>query len=55
VRYAISDVTLLIPLMEKLDAMLARQGRRELAEECFRAIPTLAKLDLLGFDLLFEH
>src|SRR5262245_5645281 len=55
VRYAISDVTLLIPLKEKLDAMLERQGRRELAEECFRVIPVLAKLDLQGFDLLFEH
>jgi ribonuclease D len=55
VRYAISDVTLLIPLKEKLDAMLDRQGRRALAGECFRAIPVMAKLDLLGFDLLFEH
>jgi ribonuclease D len=55
VRYAISDVTLLIPLMEKLDVMLDRQGRRPLAEECFKAIPVMAKLDLLGFDLLFEH
>ena len=55
VRYAISDVTLLIPLMEKLDVMLDRQGRRALAEECFRAIPVMAKLDLLGFDLIFEH
>jgi ribonuclease D len=55
VRYAISDVTQLIPLMAKLDVMLERQGRRELAEECFRAIPVMAKLDLLGFDLLFEH
>jgi ribonuclease D len=55
VRYAISDVTLLIPLMAKLDVMLERQGRRALAEECFRAIPVMAKLDLLGFDLLFEH
>jgi ribonuclease D len=55
VRYAISDVTQLIPLMAKLDVMLERQGRRGLAEECFRAIPVMAKLDLLGFDLLFEH
>jgi ribonuclease D len=55
VRYAISDVTLLIPLMQKLDVMLDRQGRRELAEECFRAIPVMSKLDLLGFELLFEH
>jgi len=55
VRYAISDVTLLIPLMEKLNVMLDRSGRRPLAEECFRAIPTMARLDLLEFDLLFEH
>ena len=55
VRYAISDVTLLIPLMEKLNVMLDRAGRRALAEECFRVIPTMATLDLLEFDLLFEH
>ena len=55
VRYAISDVTLLIPLMEKLNVMLDRSARRALAEECFQAIPTMAKLDLLEFDLLFEH
>jgi len=55
VRYAISDVTMLIPLMEKLNVMLDRAGRRALAEECFRAIPLMATLDLLEFDLLFEH
>jgi ribonuclease D len=55
VRYAISDVTLLLPLKERLDAMLERESRRELAEECFRAIPTIALLDVLGYDHLFEH
>jgi len=55
VRYAISDVTLLLPLMDRLEEMLRRQGRAELAHECFRAIPTMAKLDLAGFELLFEH
>jgi ribonuclease D len=55
VAYAISDVTLLLPLMDRLDDMLRRQQRDELARECFRAIPTLAKLDIAGFDLLFEH
>lgn len=55
VRYAISDVTMLIPLMEHLDRMLVRAGRKELAEECFRVIPVMARLDLLEFDLLFEH
>jgi ribonuclease D len=55
VRYAISDVTLLMPLMDKLNDMLDREGRRALAEECFRVIPTMATLDLLGYELLFEH
>jgi ribonuclease D len=55
IRYAISDVTLLLPLMDKLDEMLERNGRSALAQECFRAIPTLAKLDLLGYEALFEH
>jgi ribonuclease D len=55
VRYAISDVTLLLRLMDRLNEMLDREGRRGLAEECFRVIPTLATLDLMGYDLLFEH
>jgi ribonuclease D len=55
VAYAISDVTLLLPLMDRLEDMLRRQQRDELARECFRVIPTLAKLDIAGFDLLFEH
>jgi ribonuclease D len=55
VRYAISDVTLLLPLMDKLEAMLVREGRAELARECFRAIPTFARLDLMGYVDLFEH
>lgn len=55
VRYAISDVTLLLPLMDRLEQMLRREGRAELARDCFRAIPVMARLDLAGFDLLFEH
>jgi ribonuclease D len=55
VRYAISDVTLLIRLKERLDDMLQREGRGPLAEECFRVIPIMSKLDLAGYDLLFEH
>jgi hypothetical protein len=35
--------------------MLDREGRRDLAEECFRAIPTFSRLDLLGYEALFEH
>ncbi len=55
ISYAISDVTLLLPLMDRLEEMLRREGRAELARECFRAIPTMAKLDIAGFELLFEH
>lgn len=55
VQYAISDVTLLLPLMDRLEEMLRRQGRADLARECFDAVPTMAKLDLAGFEGLFEH
>src|SRR5438876_1190280 len=51
VAYAISDVTLLLPLMDRLEAMLGREGRRELARECFAVIPVMARLDLMGYDL----
>jgi len=54
-RYAISDVTLLLPLMDKLEGMLRRDGRDELARECFAVIPTFSKLDVAGFVNLFEH
>ncbi len=49
VYYAISDVTFLLSIKDKLDGMLVRSGRRALAEECFRTIPLLAQLDILGY------
>ena len=55
VRYAISDVTLLLPLMDRLEDMLDREGRKDLARQCFKVIPVMALLDLLGYDQLFEH
>jgi ribonuclease D len=55
VRYAISDVTLLLPLMDRLDDMLQREERQELARACFEVIPTLARLDLMGYVDLFIH
>jgi ribonuclease D len=55
VRYAISDVTMLIPIMERLDDMVTRRGYQALARACFEVIPVMAQLDLLGYDLLFEH
>jgi ribonuclease D len=55
IRYAISDVTMLLPLMDKLEELLVREGRVELSRECFQAIPTFAQLDIMGFDGVFEH
>jgi ribonuclease D len=55
VRYAISDVTLLLELKDKLQMMLEREGRGQLATECFRMIPLLARLDLMGYQDVFIH
>lgn len=48
-EYAASDVRHLHRLREKLNVMLAREGRDELAAECFNFLPTRAKLDLAGW------
>ncbi len=55
--YAASDVLHLHVLREKLDAMLAREGRTELAAACFSFLPTRASLDLLGWaeEDIFSH
>jgi ribonuclease D len=48
-RYAASDVLYLHRLRDKLDEMLAREGRGELAKACFEFLPVRAKLDLAGW------
>jgi len=55
--YAASDVLHLHALRERLDAMLAREGRTELARACFEFLPTRAKLDLGGWENedIFAH
>jgi ribonuclease D len=57
VAYAASDVLYLHALKEKLDALLAREGRTDLAEACFRFLPDRARLDLLGWpeEDIFAH
>jgi ribonuclease D len=47
--YAASDVLYLHALREKLDAVLAREGRTEVADACFGFLPMRARLDLLGW------
>jgi ribonuclease D len=49
VAYAASDVLHLHELKAKLDMMLMREGRMEIAEACFRFLPTRAALDLQGW------
>lgn len=55
--YAANDVLYLHELREKLDAMLEREGRSELAQSCFEFVPTRADLDLAGWPELdiFAH
>jgi ribonuclease D len=55
--YAASDVLHLHGLRERLDAMLVREGRTELAQACFDFLPFRAKLDLGGWEAedIFAH
>ena len=57
IRYAAADVLHLHALKERLDAMLAREGRGALAESCFQFLPVRTELDRAGFenDDLFSH
>jgi len=55
--YAASDVLHLHALWAKLEGLLLREGRRDIAEACFRFLPTRGKLDLLGYEDpdIFQH
>lgn len=47
--YAAADVLYLHTVKARLEEMLAREGRTELAEACFRFLPARATLDLAGW------
>ncbi len=47
--YAASDVLHLHKLRTAFDAMLAREGRTQMAQACFDFLPMRAKLDLAGW------
>ncbi len=49
-KYAASDVLHLHDLKERLDALLAREGRTLLARACFDFLPARGALDLGGWD-----
>jgi ribonuclease D len=54
--YAASDVLHLHALKDKLEALLKRENRLDLAEACFDFLPTRARLDLAGWNGdVFSH
>ena len=55
--YAASDVLHLHALWARLEALLRREDRLELALGCFAFLPTRARLDVLGWDQpdIFAH
>jgi ribonuclease D len=55
--YAASDVLYLHAIWAKLEALLKREGRLELAQAAYAFLPARAKLDLLGYGEpdLFSH
>ncbi len=57
IAYAASDVLHLHALWAKLEALLVREGRLELAQACYDFLPARTRLDLLGYEEpdIFAH
>jgi ribonuclease D len=53
--YAANDVRYLLPARQRLEVMLRREGRWDLAQRCFQCVPVIAELDRLRFTQTFEH
>jgi len=53
--YAANDARFLLPARDRLEQMLRREGRWQLAQRCFGCIPVIAELDRLRFTHTFEH
>ncbi len=55
--YAASDVLYLHALWDKLEALLRREGRLELANACFDFLPARTRLDAMGYEEpdIFSH
>ncbi len=56
-NYAASDVLYLHKIMNKLDQILIRENKKEIAKQCFEFLKTRSELDLIGFENLdiFAH
>ena len=53
--YAANDVRYLLSAKSILEDMLEREGRLELAKQCFKCLPVIAELDILKFNQILEH
>ena len=56
-KYAASDVLYLHQIKNKLDQLLTRENKDEIARKCFEFLKTRSELDLIGFENLdiFAH
>ena len=54
-KYAANDVKYLLPVQQKLTAILQREDRWKLAQECFNCLPVFVSLDLLQYQDIFQH
>ena len=55
INYAANDVRYLIDAMKKLNIILKRENRYELAQKCFDAISVHSELDINHYSNIFEH
>lgn len=53
--YACGDVRWLLPARDRLETMLRREERWELAQHCFACVPVFAALDRQRYGSVFEH
>ena len=53
--YAANDVRYLLEAKQKLEEMLKREERWELAKKCFQCVPIFSELDRRRFTNIFDH
>ena len=53
--YAANDVRYLLKAKQKLEKMLDRENRLELAKKCFLCVPIFSELDIRRFTNIFDH
>lgn len=53
--YAANDVRYLLDVKNKLTTMLKREGREQLAQQCFQVVPVFVALDIQQYQNVFDH